>query len=347
MSSERMAAESQIAVLIDFENVGLSSVQNLFDQLSDVGRVIIKRAYADWSNSKVSREQLFELGIEPILIFRSTSGGKNSSDIRLTIDATELLFQSTIDIFAIVSSDTDFIPLVNKLRSAGKVVIGAGRRETASANFVKSCDRYIYLEKSGANIVPHGKDGSSIDALLLRGVNASADEFGQVTGSKLHSTLQRLDPSFNYKSYGFSTFVKLLESSPVVKVTRPENISDVIIEQGETAGLPIAPPKKRRSRPRRKKPESAPKVETAQKPETVQKPPDIAALIHDAWSKRAPEPGRTISGPAAASEAAKVLGVQKLSLSQYKTLQILLDVNPSLTGNWERKGNVIIRIAAP
>ncbi len=234
MGTEKMGAESQIAVLIDFENVGIESIQGLFDQLSNIGRIIIKRAYADWSKSKSPREQLFKLGIEPILIFRSTKSGKNASDIRLTIDATELLYQSSVDTFVIVSSDTDFIPLINKLRSAGKVVIGAGKNETKSDNLIRACDRYIFLGQVDKEISSQKPSLSPADELILRGFRASADENGRVLGSKLHSTIQRLDPSFNYKTYGHSTFVKLLMASPVVKVTRPRGKGDVTIELSES-----------------------------------------------------------------------------------------------------------------
>jgi hypothetical protein len=75
-------AESQVAVLIDFENVGLNSIQWLFDQISDIGRITIKRAYADWSTARSTREQVLQLGIEPVHLFHMTGSGKNSSDIR-------------------------------------------------------------------------------------------------------------------------------------------------------------------------------------------------------------------------------------------------------------------------
>ena len=234
MGMEKGASESQIAVLIDFENVGLNTIQGLFDGLSDIGRIIIKRAYADWSKSKAPRDQLFELGIEPILIYRSTKSGKNASDIRLAIDATELLFQSTVDTFVIVSSDTDFVPLINKLRAAGKVVIGAGRKETKSSNLIKACDRYFFLEQADFDVPSPIAEVSPVDELLLRGFRASVDENGRVLGSKLHSTIQRLDPSFNYRAYGHATFVKLLDASAVVKVSRPHKVGDVIIELNES-----------------------------------------------------------------------------------------------------------------
>lgn len=315
MSKEKVSTESQIAVLIDFENVGLNPIQGLFDQLSDVGRIIIKKAYADWS-SNIPREQLFELGIEPVLVLKSTSSAKNSSDIQLTIDAVELIFQSSVDTFVIVSSDKDFVPLITKLRAAGKVVIGAGRKDITPKNLVRSCDKYIYFEQVDLNAVPQKSESPSLDELLERGVKASRDAYGRVFGSKLHSTLQRLDPSFNYQTYGYSTFAKLLEATPVVNVKRPNRVGDVTIELNE------------------------PFLESATTPIVS----DLAGLINDAWTKRAPDPGKAIAGPVAASDAAKVLKVPKLSLSPYKTLQKLLDTNEYLNKKWKRTKNMIIRL---
>jgi uncharacterized protein (TIGR00288 family) len=233
MTNERPPVESQIAVLIDFENVGLGAIEGLFDALSDIGRIIVKRAYADWSSSKAPREQLFKLGIEPVLIYRPAKSGKNASDIRLTIDATELLFESNVDTFVIVSSDTDFIPLINKLRSAGKVVIGAGPKSARSSSLVRACDRYFFLDQAGFEAPKQLPEVSPVDELILRAFRASADENGRVRGSKLHETMLRLDPSFNYRTYGHATFVKLLGASPVVKLTRSHKVSDVIIELAE------------------------------------------------------------------------------------------------------------------
>jgi hypothetical protein len=94
-------ADQQIAVLIDYENVGLNAIQWLFDQISDMGRVTVRRAFADWSVAASQRDQLLELGIEPIHLFHSVKSGKNSSDIRLAIDAIELLYQSPVDTFGV------------------------------------------------------------------------------------------------------------------------------------------------------------------------------------------------------------------------------------------------------
>ena len=219
-------AEDNVAVLIDYENVGLDSIQFLLDQMSDVGRVIIKRAYADWSVERGKRDQLLELGIEAKHLFRSTRSGKNSSDILLAIDAVDLLYGAPIDTFVIVSSDSDFVPLVSKLRAAGKSVIGVGRQDGASPTLVRSCDRYIYLEppkpRQDRATQPRSRRPPEAPSLVIRSMEASMDAQGQMVGSKLNQTMQRIDPSFNYKALGFRTFVQFLESRKnEVTVTRP------------------------------------------------------------------------------------------------------------------------------
>ena len=322
--------ERQVAVLIDFENVGLNSIQWLFDQISDIGRITIKRAYSDWSSvTKGTQSQVLELGIEPIQLFRLTGAGKNSSDIRIVIDAIDLLYQSPIDTFVIVSSDSDFVPLVSKLRAGGKSVIGAGRRATASRALVISCDRYHYLDEDSKPLPEDNKnrrrtrtpvaEAAPTEILLLRAMGAAMDEEGRVAGSKLRQTLQRLDPSFNFRALGYSTFTKYLEASPDVNVVRPKGAGDMNVELadlGATPASPVAAPLDSET--------WGPKVDAA-------------------WAERAPASGQSISGHAAASTAASVLGFQKLSASQHKTIQKLLDASEHLSGKWRRDRNTVIR----
>ena len=206
-------AEPQVAVLIDYENVGLDPIEPLLDQISDVGRIIIKRAYADWSTLKGQHGKALELGIEAMHHFHSTKSGKNSSDISLAIDAVDLLHNSPVDTFVIASADTDFVPLVRRLRAAGKLVIGAGRRAVVSENLVRSCDRYIYLDdlvspaqKPRLSSGPAPLASADADSLVLRALAVSMDDEGELTGSKLHETMRRIDPSFDYKAVGFRTF---------------------------------------------------------------------------------------------------------------------------------------------
>ena len=318
MTPREPITERQLAVLIDFENTGLNSIQWLFDQVSDIGRIIVKKAYADWSVEANKRDQLLELGIEPVHLFRSSGGGKNSSDIRLAIDAIELLYLSPVDTFIIVSSDSDFVPLVSKLRSAGKTVIGAGREAIVSRTLVRSCDRYFYLEQGDkvpwAEPSPQEEQhNEQVDHLLMRAVRAAIDEQSRVVGSKLGLTLQRLDPSFDYRILGYSTFIKFIEAFPWLKILRPKGSGDITIEFTDPS---------------------------------VTSPPSSGTWqseIDTAWSKRAKNSGQSIPGPTAAMDAAKVLGVPKLSSSPYKTLQSLLDVSDTIRTKWSRDGNTIIR----
>jgi uncharacterized protein (TIGR00288 family) len=319
--------ERQIAVLIDFENVGLNSIQWLFDQLSDIGRITIKRAYADWSTARSTREQILQLGIEPVHLFHMASSGKNSSDIKLVIDSIDLLYQSPIDTFVIVSSDSDFVPLVSKLRAGGKMVIGAGRKLTASRALVISCDRYFYLDESTTqrnNISEIQKSRST--TLLIRAIKSAMDEESRVVGSKLRQTLQRLDPSFDFRTLGHATFTRYLESSPDVKISRPRGPGDILVELIEDSNS------------------SHSKHAGDISPALVDGDGEMWVYIDSAWSKRVSGSGNSMPGPSAAAIAAKVLGVSKLSSSKYKTLQQLLDSSAILSKNWIREGNAIIKV---
>ncbi len=317
MVKREIIVEQQLAVLIDFENTGLQPIQWLFDQISDIGRIIVKRAYADWSVARDKRDQLLELGIEPIHLFRSSAGGKNSSDILLAIDAIELLHKSPVDTFVIVSSDSDFAPLVSKLRAAGKTVIGAGYKATVSRTLVISCDRYFYLDQS--NRMPSSRDEgqrSQVDMLLLRAARAAIDDQGRVVGSRLGLTLQRLDPSFDYRTLGYSTFTKFLEAYPWLKIIRPKGPGDITIEIVDPNAILTTEPTE---------------------------PESWDVKIDAAWSKRVNKPGQSIPGPTAAADVAKILGVNKLSASRFRTLKGLLEASDFLCTKWSRDGNRIIR----
>ena len=320
-------AESNVAVLIDFENVGLDSIQYLLDQVSDVGRVTIKRAYADWSVQREKRDQLLELGIEAVHHFRSNRSGKNSSDIVLAIDAVDLLYVAPVDTFVIVSSDSDFVPLVSKLRAAGKGVIGSGRHGAASPTLVKSCDRYIYLDEQ---VTPQKRSGGArskrppAPTLLIRAVESSMDEQGRVVGSKLHQTVQRIDPSFNYKALGYRSFTLFLEASSEVTVERSRDAGDVVVQ--------LADGRDRRDG-------GANVAGTVPRAPTVPAPPNWDNEIDSAWSRRRQE---RLSGQAARSDAAKVLGVSALGASPFPSLDALLAASPLLTDRWRRDGNAIL-----
>lgn len=337
MTTGALSQDHQIAVLVDVENVGLGSIQGLFEKLADIGRITVKKAYADWSTAGNRRDQVLELGIEAVQVFHAPPSGKNSSDIKLATDAVDLLYTSPVDTFVIVSSDSDFITLVSRLRAAGKTVIGAGPEETAPRALVNSCDRYIYLQDPS---VPKRhrrrspKRGGDIDALLARAIVASFDDQGRVFGSKLRQTLQRLDPSFDFRALGFSTFTRFLEASRDVKVTRSRDANDVTVELVETkAGAAVSTT-------------PDPLAETAAPAAVATDGGEVDGWdtqIDAAWTKRAELSGDAIPGPNAAADAAKHLNVSRLSASRYPTLQALLDGSETLRARWRRDGNRIIR----
>lgn len=312
-------ADDNVSLLIDYENVGLDSIQYLVDQLSGIGRIIVKRAYADWSSQRSKQDQLLELGIEAIHNFRSTKSGKNSCDIRLTIDAIDLLYSAPIDTFVIVSSDSDFVPLVSKLRSAGKTVMGAGRRAVTSATLVKSCDRYFYLDDNRlptrqnnarkATITPH-------ERLVISAVEASMDDEGHAIGSKVAQSLQRLDPSFSFTSLGFRSFGAFLESCQDLSITRRKG-KDVLIQlhQGKSS-------------------------DRTEESYTTPMPVNWEGQINAAWDRR--QQAR-ISGQAAASDAATALGLPRLRDSKYPTIDKLLAASQVLNRNWTRDRNYILK----
>jgi uncharacterized protein (TIGR00288 family) len=322
-------AEAQIGVLIDYENVGLSPILSLFDQLSDLGRLIIKRAYADWSKAGDKANQMLELGIEAKHYFRISGSGKNASDICLAIDAIELLYKSPLDTFVIVSSDTDFLPLVSVLRSAGKTVIGAGRRGVASPALIRSCDRYIYLD-DGTPQVPAHSALDDPESLLTRAMYASMDDHGEVVAGKLHNTMRRMDPGFNFRALGYRTFTQFLNSSPSVNTRRPKGGTDIWVEM--TSGQNHRPG--RTNGPQRD--EGPPRDDGSHPAEGWD------YQLHEAWAR---VPGGLLSGSKAAADASKVLGVSKVSSSRFKNLQGLLDASDFLRSRWQRDGNSIRRLS--
>ena len=340
-------AEANVAVLIDYENVGLDSIQYLLDQISDVGRITIKRAYADWSTQRNKRDQLLELGIEAIHHFRSTKSGKNSSDIRLVIDAIDLRHTSDLDTFVVVSSDSDFVPLVMYLRAAGKSVMAAGRRETTAPTLVKSCDRYIYLDDSppARAVTDKTKSRRTKQAggpsLLTRAVEASVDESGQVVGSKLYQTMLRIDPSFNFKALGHRTFRQFLNDSKEIQVTQPSDASDVVVQLKQAP----TPTPSQTSAPAKKAAEKAAETD-AEKPAKKAAEKDGTLTLSQereidaAWDKRG---GPKISAQAAAADAVRVFGVSSLKSAGFASIEKLLQTSRLLQARWRRERNTVHR----
>src|SRR5436305_7424563 len=156
MKSHRTGdGERTLAVFIDFENMGLGfnnrrdrfEIAKVLERLVEKGKIVCKKAYADWSRFGMYTGGLHEAAIELIEIPRRGITGKNSADIRLVVDAIDLAYSKDhIDTFVIVSGDSDFSPLVSKLKELGKHVIGLGLVDATSELLRDNCDEFIYYE---------------------------------------------------------------------------------------------------------------------------------------------------------------------------------------------------------
>ena len=137
---------ARLAVLIDADNAQSASTEGLLAEVAKFGTAHVKRAYGDWTGTRLAgwKEQLLTHSIQPMQQFAYTSG-KNATDAAMVIDAMDLLYSGRFDGFCIVSSDSDFTRLAQRIRESGLTVYGFGERKTPQP-FVKACDRFIYIE---------------------------------------------------------------------------------------------------------------------------------------------------------------------------------------------------------
>ncbi len=216
----------QLAVFVDFENVALWAEREFFDfeitslleYLQTRGPVVVKRAYADWSRFSRYREELMKNSIDLIQIY-SVRQGKNRADIRMAIDAFETaLTRSQISTFVIVSGDSDFGPLVSKLREYGRYTIGVGPRSISPDLLVRSCDEFIYLEAAlGEPAVITDTSGPERDearSLLVKALQAHGQR-GElpILATRLKQTMLMMDPTFNEANFGYTQFKTWLEDN--------------------------------------------------------------------------------------------------------------------------------------
>jgi uncharacterized protein (TIGR00288 family) len=222
--------ERSLAVFIDFENMGLGfnnrrdrfEIVKVLERLVEKGKIVAKKAYADWSRFGMYTGGLHEAAIELVEIPRRGMSGKNSADIRLVVDAIDLAYSKDhIDTFVIVSGDSDFSPLVSKLKELGKHVIGLGLADATSDLLRDNCDEFIYYEDlDRAPIIPVSVNDSipekkrKVFAILLDSLLALRRENKEIIySSMLKDTIKRKKPSFNEGYYGYRTFSELLEDA--------------------------------------------------------------------------------------------------------------------------------------
>jgi len=240
-----------LALFCDFENVALGvrdakyaafDIGKVLERLLLKGNIVVKKAYCDWERYKEFKAAMHEATFELIEIPHIRQSGKNSADIRMVVDALDLCYtKSHVDTFVIISGDSDFSPLVSKLRENNKLVIGVGVKQSTSDLLTSNCDEFIFYDdlvrasekqrqaqkKKAAQKASEkggGKDGgkdedakrqAAID-LLLATVEDLFEERGEeekVWGSMVKQAIKRRKPGFSETYHGFRTFGKLLEAA--------------------------------------------------------------------------------------------------------------------------------------
>jgi uncharacterized protein (TIGR00288 family) len=265
-----------MAVFCDFENVALGVREAKYDKF-DIGKVlerlllkgsiVVKKAYCDWDRYKEFKAPMHGASFELIEIPHVRQSGKNSADIRLVVDALDLCYtKSHVDTFVIVSGDSDFSPLVSKLRENDKTVIGVGVKKSTSDLLIANCDEFIFYDdlvreqkpRRAASPKPKAKarEASAAPAaamqakeedkqqealeLVLATVDALTAERGDgetIWGSMVKQTLKRRKPGFNEAYYGFRSFNQLLEearSRNLLELERDEKSGGYVVRA--TAG---------------------------------------------------------------------------------------------------------------
>ena len=244
--------EQRLALFIDFENIAIGvrdahyrkfDVNLVLERLLEKGKVLSKKAYADWSRYSDYKRSFHESAIELIEVPQKSVGGKNSADIRLVVDAMDMSFQKEhINCFVVCSGDSDFSPLVSKLKENNKYVIGLGVKNSTSDLLIENCDEFIFYEdlvRVQQRPMP-AITGSLTDklqdcfGLLVDAIVALQRENKELLwGSMVKETMKRKRPSFNESYYGFRTFSHLLEDAQrrgIVMLRRDQKSGSYIIE---------------------------------------------------------------------------------------------------------------------
>jgi uncharacterized LabA/DUF88 family protein len=226
----RSSVEQRLSLFIDFENIALGvrdaqykkfDIHLVLQRLIEKGRIVFKKAYADWTRYAEYKRAFHEAAIELIDIPQRNYSGKNSADIRMVVDALDLAASKThITTFVICSGDSDFSPLVSKLKENNKSVIGVGVKNSTSDLLISNCDEFIFYE----DLVRETRELPSVDSLpekkrevfrlLLDSIQAlQRENYDVIWGSMIKQTMQRKQPYFNESYYGYRSFSELLEDA--------------------------------------------------------------------------------------------------------------------------------------
>ena len=252
-----------MALFCDFENVALGvrdlhadafEIGKVLERLLLKGNIVVKKAYCDWERYREFKKDMHEAAFEMIEIPHARQSGKNSADIRMVVDALDLCYtKAHVDTFVIISGDSDFSPLVSKLRENNKVVIGVGVKKSSSDLLIANCDEFIFYDdlvrektrkqsrtkkpaaaSAASKAAPDGDRTSEALDVVMETIEAlfaerSAEE--KIWGSMVKQALKRRKPGFNEAFYGFRSFGKLLDEAEARKliVTEPDEKSGGVI----------------------------------------------------------------------------------------------------------------------
>jgi uncharacterized LabA/DUF88 family protein len=264
---------TSMALFCDFENVALGvrdtqhekfDIKLVLERLLLKGSIVVKKAYCDWDRYKGFKSTMHEANFELIEIPHVRQSGKNSADIRLVVDALDLCYtKAHVNTFVIISGDSDFSPLVSKLRENNKQVIGVGVKQSTSDLLIANCDEFIYYDDLArekakkqsrkkpapkaapdalAKTLPPDENDKKQEALdiVMETIEALIAERGEdekIWGSMVKQTVKRRNPGFNEAFYGFRSFGKLLdeaEAKKLVKLERDEKSGGVTIRSVST-----------------------------------------------------------------------------------------------------------------
>ena len=244
-----------LAVFCDFENIALGArdarlekfnITKILERLLLKGSIVVKKAYCDWQRYADFKRDMHEAAFEMIDIPHLRQSGKNSADIRMVVDALDLCYtKSHVDTFVIVSGDSDFSPLVSKLRENNKIVIGVGVKNATSDLLTANCDEFIFYDDLVQSEKKKRKRGGRkkktedprqevFDLVLetLDAVIAERDDADKIWGSMIKQTLKRRRPSFSESAYGFGSFSEVLEAmeqEKLLKLTRDERSGGFVV----------------------------------------------------------------------------------------------------------------------
>ncbi|MAW64896.1 MAG: Maebl, partial [Flavobacteriales bacterium] len=229
-----MNVNSNMAVLIDGDNIPSAYVKEMMEEITKYGNPSIKRIYGDWTRPGLNKWKnlLLENAITPIQQYGYTTG-KNATDSAMIIDAMDILYSNKVDGFCLVSSDSDFTRLATRLKEAGMQVIGIGEKKTPNP-FIVACDRFIYIEilKKKSVEKVENKDSSEliIDKitkkeiqLISTTINDLSDDDGWAFLGDVGSLLQKKRPNFDSRNYGFEKLTPLIKSIEKFEVEQREN----------------------------------------------------------------------------------------------------------------------------